>query len=537
MSSATVTAEPKAGVDYNPQRLFLGSCFSLIATAITFAVVGDIMGKLKGQFLLTNTDVGLIGGAATWGFTVSIFILGPLCDILGMRLLMWFAFLCHAVGVIVMIIADHFASGSGGSAFWALFFGALIIALGNGTVEAVCNPLIATIYPDKKTKMLARFHMWFPGGIVIGGLICYAINQAFPAGLVGSMGSWQVKLIAILLPTLIYGVLFIGQKFPHTERVQSGVTFGGMFKEAFTRPMFLILLVCMMVTSSLELGPNRWVPSVLEAGGIPGILVLCYISGLMAILRFFAGPVVHKFSNTGVLLVSAILGGAGLLGLSFSTSIGTALAAATVFAVGVCYFWPTMLGTVAERVPKSGSLGLALMGGMGMLIVGVVTTPGMGDIADRYLFKELKERQTETVAALTAIKDTYPAWEEASTNKVTKSEIADAAKDAGKALDKFTATKELPEESISALRAAMKVAPNGDAKEVKENALRLTPAVDAGKKASGLINEADNHGGLKAFQFVAPFSLFLVLVFGILYFKDRAAGGYKVERLTKDSAH
>ena len=357
----------------NKGRLFLGSCFALIATAVCFAVIGEIMGPLKARFVLSNLEVGYIGGAAIWGFTVSIFVLGPLCDALGMRRLLRFALLCHVIGPLLMI----FATGAG----------ALIVSLGNGTVEAVCNPLIATIYPEEKTKKLNKFHVWFPGGIVIGGVACFLLDQA---GLV----NWQLKLALILVPAVVYGILFTGQDFPRTERLQSGVTFGGMVRGTLLRPLFLILLACMCITASLELGPGRWVPAVLKAGGIAGILVLAYINGLMAILRFFAGPVVHRLSPTGILVCSAILAGIGLYWFSFAETATMAFVSATVFAVGVCYFWPTMLGVVSERVPKSGALGLALMGGMGMLIVGVVTAPQMGRVADGYLHEQL---QTETM--------------------------------------------------------------------------------------------------------------------------------------------
>ncbi|HUU95937.1 MAG TPA: MFS transporter, partial [Phycisphaerae bacterium] len=290
----------------NRERLFVGSCFALVATSVCFGVVGAIMGTLKEQFILSNEQVGWIGGAALWGFTVSIFVLGPLCDVLGMRNLLRFALVCHALGTLLMI----FATG-----FWTLFFGALILALGNGTVEAACNPLVATVYPDQKTKKLNQFHVWFPGGIVIGAVASFGLDKlaaAMNTSTLLALELWQFKLALILIPTVVYGIIFTGQKFPATERVQSGVSFGGMIAGTLLRPLFLILLACMAITASLELGPNRWVPAVLEAGGIHGILVLAYISGLMAVLRFFAGPVVHRLSPTGILVGSAILSGIGL---------------------------------------------------------------------------------------------------------------------------------------------------------------------------------------------------------------------------------
>ena len=186
----------------NAGRLFLGSCLALIATSVAFAVIGDIMGTLKNEFVLTNAQVGMIGGAALWGFTVSMIALEPLCDALGMKRLLWFALICHLAGPLIMIFANGFGM---------LFTGALVLALGNGTVEAACNPLVATLYPDNKTVKLNQFHVWFPGGIVIGGLLCFALAQ---------MGnhSWQLRLCLVMIPAVIYGILFIGQKFPAIKR-------------------------------------------------------------------------------------------------------------------------------------------------------------------------------------------------------------------------------------------------------------------------------------------------------------------------------
>lgn len=483
-------------------RLFVGSCISLISTSVCFGVVGAIMGTLKDEFVLSNAEVGDIGGAAIWGFTLSIFALGPLCDVLGMRLLLRFAFFCHFVGTLLMI----FANG-----FWMLFAGALVLALGNGTVEAACNPLVATLYPDQKTKKLNQFHVWFPGGIVIGGVSSYLLDQA-------GFTDWRLKLALILVPTIIYGALMLAQRFPATERVQSGVTFGGMISGALLRPLFWILLLCMCITASLELGPNRWVPAVLQAGGIPGILVLAYISGLMAVLRFFAGPIVHRLSPTGILVGSAILGGAGLYWLSFAETTAIAFAAATVFAVGVCYFWPTMLGVTSERVPKSGALGLALMGGMGMLIVGTVTTPQMGTIADRYLHDRLTSQRAEVIDALTEISNTFPPAAEESPEPFRSETLG--AVDKVDAVLTAAADGELPhEDTANAMRAAIANAPPGEA-----------PAA-AVERVSGLLRPADNYGGRMSFRYVAPLSIILIVVFGVLYLRDRAAGGYKAEQL------
>ena len=493
----------------NRDRLFLGSCFSLISTSVGVAVIGAIMGPLKAQFALSNEEVGYIGGAAIWGFTISIFVLGPLIDALGMKNLMRFAVLCHVAGALIMILTTPDA------AFWMLFSGALILSFGNGTVEAVCNPLITTLYPDQKTKKLNQFHVWFPGGIVIGGVAAFLLGREVVTDFLSDMNleQWRVTVALILIPTIVYAILFTGQKFPATERVQSGVTFGGMVRGALGRPLFIILLLCMCITASLELGPGRWVPAVLEAGGIAGILVLAYINGLMAVLRSFAGPVIHRLSPTGILVASAILSGVGLYWFSFAESTAMAFASATVFAIGVCYFWPTMLGVVSERVPKSGALGLALMGGMGMLIVGVVTAPQMGRISDGYLHQQLDREQT--LAALQRVVEVYPAAA-VGQPQVIRDEAAAAVSAATKVLT----APELPQgDTAAALRTAISNNPGGD------------DADKVVKKIHGVLDPADNYGGRMSFRYVAPFSIVIITVFGVLYIRDRKAGGYAVETI------
>lgn len=484
-------------------RLFLASCLSLIATSVAFAVIGDIMGPLKTAFVLTNEQVGSIGGAALWGFTLSIIVLGPLCDLLGMRNLLRFAFVCHLAGPLLMMFAKPGPNG-----FWTLFAGALILALGNGTVEAACNPLVATIYPENKTTKLNQFHVWFPGGIVIGGLLCFLFSKL-------GLDSYKLRLALIIIPALIYGVLFTGQKFPLTERVQSGISFLGMVGATLGRPLFIVLFLCMGLTASLELGPNRWIPSILQAGGMSGILVLVWISGLMAVLRFFAGPIVHRISPTGMLLLSAILAGCGLYWLSFAESMGMALAAATVFAFGVCYFWPTMLGVVAERVPKGGALALAMMGGMGMLASGMIASPELGRIADRYLPGQLPAAQTR--ALVEKIAGVFPALQAA----------APAAQKSDFDLTIKAATAEM---------ARIKADP-ALWKPTTETANVLRAAIGAGHKdavveeAGRILNPGDNFGGRMAFRKVAPLAAILVVVFGVLYIKDRRRGGYTVEKI------
>lgn len=483
--------------DVNAGHLFLGSCVALIATSVAFATVGAIMFDLKGEFVLNNAQVGWIGGAAIWGFAVSQVVFAPFCDTLGMRFLLRMAFAGHIAGALVLIFAGGFTT---------LFVGALVIAMANGLVEAACNPLVAALYPGNKTVKLNQFHVWFPGGIVLGGLAAWGLNQV-------GITSWQVKVLLILIPTAAYGLLLLRQRFPVTEGVRSGVSMGQMFRSTLLTPLMLLMLLCMAMTASLELGPNRWVPAVLEAGGMQGILVLVYINGIMAVMRFWAGPVVHRLSPTGILLASAILSGAGLLWLSYGGSVASIFAAATVFAVGVCYFWPTMLGFISERVPKSGALGLGLMGTVGMAVVGLVTSPLMGEIADRAAHEVLD--QDQVVAVLV---------------------------EAGGALESQSLRTPGPEgdDLRAALETVAAVLATWDADQVlppveTANALRsviasgsTSPAVD---RAQALLGPAENHGGLISFRYVVPLSGFLIVVFGVLYVRQRRSGGYRAERL------
>ncbi len=489
-----------AGV--HPKRLFAGSCFGIGASAMTFVAISAVMGSLKEHFVLTNEQVGWIGGAAMWGFTVTILTFGSLCDVVGMRLVLRLAVVGHIGGALLMIFANGFAM---------LFAGALTLSMADGLVQAACNPLVATLYADRKTEMFNKLHLWFPAGIVVGGLIAFGLDWL-------SIESWQLKLALILAPAMTYGLLFFGQKFPATERVQSGVSFARMFTETFFRPLFLVLVVCMMMTASVELGPNRWVPAVLESAGIPGILVLVWINLLMAVLRYFAGPVGRRLAPTGILLGSAVLSGMGLFWLSHAETLAMAIAAGTVFALGISYFWPTMIGVTSERVPKGGALALAVMGATGMVSVGLVTAPMMGRVADSRLNEKLPV--DETVACLENVVEGYPALKAQAGGRRSE-DIGRAIDDARNVLDVIGRTGHLPEiDTANALRSAITAAPESAAAET----------------AKGLLGPAENYGGRISFRRVALLSILLTVVFGVLYVRDLARGGYRAEKLDSKEA-
>jgi MFS family permease len=364
------------------QRLFVASCVSLVTTSMVFAIRGDIETAMSATFQLTKGQMGTIWSPAFWAFTIAIFISGALVDMVGLRSLHILSALGYFVGVGVVLLAPHpsapvdaIFSHTGTT---LLYTGFLIMGLSQGLVEGVINPLVATIYSDQKTKRLNMLHAWWPGGLVIGGLLAVLMTQAFNA-------SWQLKLATILVPAAIYLVMAFTMPYPQTERVTSNVSTAEMWRET-AKPLFLLLFVCMWMTAAAELGPDQWFPTVMGAlvPQLQGVLFLVYTAGLMFLLRTFGSGIAHK-NPIGTLLVCSILTALGLYWLGSlqpGTSAIVAFAAATLFGVGKSYFWPTMLGVTAEQFPRGGALLISLMGGAGMLSV-AVALPIMGARIDK----------------------------------------------------------------------------------------------------------------------------------------------------------
>ncbi len=336
----------------NRNQLFIGSCLALLVTSLSFGIRAGILGKLGTDFNLNATQLGTIAATAFWGFPLAVIIGGMVVDLIGMKRLLELAFFFHLAGILLTI----FAGG-----FWSLFFSTLLIGIANGTVEAACNPLVTTLYPDKKTTKLNHFHLWFPGGIVIGTLISFYFSKLNI--------SWQIQMSMMLIPTLIYGFLFLKLKFPVTERVAAGVSTAEMYK-SLGNPLFLFMIICMFGTAITELFTGQWIDVLLRNVTDNALLILTVTTFVMVIGRGVAEPIVHRLSPAGVLLISAILSAAGLYLLGHSSG-NMLFVGAIVFGMGVCFFWPTMLGFVAEYLPKTGAVGLNFMGGAGMFAVSV----------------------------------------------------------------------------------------------------------------------------------------------------------------------
>jgi MFS family permease len=347
----------------NRTQLFRASCLSLLVTSLSFGIRAGILNKLGTDFQLDKAQLGSITATAFWGFPLAMVIGGIIVDIIGMKRLLVMAFLFHLAGILLTI----FAQG-----YWTLFISTLLVGIANGTVEAACNPLVTSLYPETKTTKLNHFHLWFPGGIVIGTLIVLLLNKI---GL-----NWQIQVGLMLIPTLIYGYLFSKLDFPVTERVSSGVSTSGMYK-ALWNPLFIFMFICMFGTAITELFTGQWIDVLLKNVTSNAILILTLDTGIMVIGRAFAKPVLKIFPPQVLLLISTILAALGIYLLS--TVTGPAIyGAAIVFGMGVCYFWPTMLGFVNENLPKTGAIGLNLMGGAGMFAVSIYTM-FMGSYYDR----------------------------------------------------------------------------------------------------------------------------------------------------------
>ena len=364
--------------------LFNASCIALIVTAMTFAIRAGILVELGNDFNLNNTQLGWINSMAFWGFPVATIFGGLLYNYFGPKKLLVAAFLSHLVGLVMTIYADGFTT---------LLISSFLIGFANGSVEAACNPLIADMYSNNRTTMLNKFHVWFPGGIVIGALATNFMNS-FGLG-------WQLKISIMILPTLIYGYMFFKALFPKSENIDTDTS--NNIKSLFT-PLFIFVAVCMTLTATTELGTQQWLQPLLEKSGASPMLILAMVTGIMAVGRYFAGPIVHKLNPIGVLFMSAIVSTVAIYMMSIVD--GTMLYGASIlFAFGVCYFWPTMIGFVSEYMPKTGALGMSLVGGMGMFATGI-WNPIIGSWIDTNTQTALDSGLTQDLAEIAAGKAT-----------------------------------------------------------------------------------------------------------------------------------
>jgi MFS family permease len=461
------------------EKILFWACFaSIVATAFGFVVRGQIIDDWGREFNMNQTQKGQIFGAGLYPFSISIVLFSLIIDKIGYGKAMIFAFLCHVSSAILTILTPMLAGGDNDKGYWLLYVATFIVALGNGTVEAVANPVVATLFPNEKTKYLNMLHAGWPGGLVLGGLLAIGMEGY----------SWQYKVALIFLPVAVYAVLMLGRTFPINERVAAGVSYKAMCREvgivgaaiivglivrelgtvfgatsmaqliiwavivlafgayvgfAPGQPMFLFLMLIMIPLATTELGTDSWITPLMEPEMIrnklhPG-LILVYTSLIMLILRFFAGPIVHRLSPLGLLCVSAGIAALGLAFLSQATGI-MILAAATLYGFGKTFFWPTMLGVAAEQFPRGGALTLNTLGGVGMLSVGVLGAPFLGFIQDSKIDRDLIAKNPSLYERLvdptekTSVYGNYKALDPAKVAKLEGDEKAEvvAIEDAAK---------------------------------------------------------------------------------------------------------
>lgn len=378
----------------NEKVLFWASFFTLIAAGIGFSVRTAILKDWGNQFGFTQSELGTITGGGLVGFGIAIIFFSFLADRFGYGKLMLAAFTLHASSAIVTFAATpvYGVYGKEG-AYWCLYIGMWLFALGNGTCEAVINPLTATLFPKNKTHWLNILHAGWPGGLVLGALITLGFNQA------GAPIRWEIKLGVFLLPVLLYGLMMFNRPFPHSEAKSSGVSTGTMVA-ALVSPILLFLFLLHAMVGYVELGTDSWITNITErvlADQDKALMAFIWTNVLMFTLRFFAGPIVERINPVGLLFISAILGTAGLymLGMPFTDSTWPWIAAVTVYGIGKTFYWPTMLGVISERFPKGGALALGISGGIGMMSAGLLGSPGIGYKQDYFAVEKIKQKSPD----------------------------------------------------------------------------------------------------------------------------------------------
>ena len=422
--------------DNKPSQLLFWGCFiALITTSFGFITRMFLFGDAtfyEGKLGLDSVEAGRYRGIQIWPFAVSIILFSLIIDRVGYKFSMIFAAACQIIWAVMGIWGVSIAGTNPELAKPLLYWGGLILALGNGTVEAFINPVVATMYTKDKTKWLTILHAGWPAGLVVAGIITIVLKDA----------SWSLKLGVILIPAVMYLLMLIKETFPVQERVASGVSYKDMLKEfgafgalvvgflvflqldqEFTtadgetphrnliaifcgitviafgiytfslgRPLMGLCVLIMAPLATTEIGTDGWIEELLKGvvpEGFDSGWVLVYTSVIMMGLRFLAGPIVHAFKPIPLLIVSSILAILGLWTLSMPSGLFLLFVTATLYALGKTFFWPTMLGIVSEQTPKGGALTLNAVSGIGMLAVGVLGFPYIGKLKSDVEIKEV----------------------------------------------------------------------------------------------------------------------------------------------------
>lgn len=391
------------GIAPNAKRLLWAGFMAILAAGVGFSVRGGILGQWAEQFGFTMTELGTITGGGLTGFGLVIIITSLFADKIGYGKLMVAAFVLHLISAVLTLATPaFFASGGKESAYWCLFLAMFIFAIGNGVCEAVVNPLVATLFPKEKTHYLNILHAGWPAGLVLGGLASTFMSATTDATgrVVSPAVDWKIQMSLFLIPVILYGVMLLGQRFPKSEVESAGITLGQMLGTV-AAPLMLVLLFLHALVGYVELGTDSWISKItgsIMASPANGLKLFVYTSLLMFVLRFFAGPIVHAISPLGLLFVSGVLGAVGLMMLGNAVGAMMCVVAATVYALGKTFLWPTMLAVASERFPKGGAVAIGLMGGVGMLSAGLLGGPAIGYKQDYYASKDLETKSPEAYA-------------------------------------------------------------------------------------------------------------------------------------------
>jgi len=516
MTAETVRSD--GAVAPNAHRLLWAGFVAIMASGVGFSVRGGILGQWANQFGFTMTELGTITGGGLTGFGIIIILSSLVADKLGYGKLLVMAFLLHLASAGLTLAAPMaFASGGKPLALQALTWAMFLFAVGNGLCEAVVNPLTATLFPKNKTHYLNILHAGWPAGLVLGGLASF-----FMAGTTNSLGEfttppvdWRIQMSLFLVPVVLYGGMLLGQKFPKSEAESAGVSLGQMIGQIFA-PLMIVLLVIHAMVGYVELGTDSWISKITGAiMGSPasGLALFVYTSSLMFLLRFVAGPIVHRISPLGLLFLSGVLGACGLTLLGNATSVAMCIAAATVYALGKTFLWPTMLAVVSEQFPKGGAVAIGMLGGVGMLSAGLLGGPAIGFKQDYNAAYKLRTESVETY-------DRYKAGSESqfagySTVGLDGAKVG-VLEDGGKELT----------------RAGELLAKDGkEDKNHAELAAWWSTAQATAAADKPLVEGAGIYGGKAALRLTAyvPATMAVLYLLLILYFK--ATGGYKAKHV------
>jgi len=496
----------------NSNRLFLGSFLILVAAGMGFSARGAILGTWGAEFGFTQSELGVITGFGLTGFGLTVVFFSVLTERLGYGVLIALTFFFHAVsGLVTLAAVPVFHAFGKEGAFWCLTIGTSMFAVGNGASEAAINPLVAVLHPTERTHRLNILHAGYPGGLILGALMGVLLKGA----------RWEIILLTYLVPTVIYGVLMFGQKFPASQARKHNMGMSTMLKD-FASPVLLFLLLLMAMVGFVELGTDSWIQNItgsLMADPQKGLYLFIWTSSMMFVLRFVAGPIVHRISPLGLLFASACFGATGLFFLSEAGAkfnlggpMVAASLAATVYGIGKTFYWPTMLGVVAERFPRGGAYTLGAMGCVATLSAGLLGGPAIGYMQDYFASQDLQEKAPAAYERYRADKENSLLWI-FHVRGLDGSKVAVLADNGSQLSEDLRLLQESakPEQKmhLASLRDWWKGA-------------RAETAQD-----SAPVNEATLRGGRMALRCTAfvPVTMALGYLLLILYFK--AKGGYK----------